>query len=150
MNSKSKWILFAVLISLISVVVIVLRSVKANYRTIIMDAQIRDKDDNYYTDCYFKWNGNNYLITDYYEYKNDDLVKYKSASTAGFIIRNLTDSAAFYGGNRDRYKKLWYKQSSDHLQLDNEKLKIDYLNKDTIVSKLDSTFIKVIIHTFLD
>jgi len=150
MNSKYNRIFLAVLVLLIVVVFIVSRIAKTNYYTIIIDAQIRDKNDNYFKDCYLKWNGNNYLITDYYQYKNDDLIEYKSATSSGFAIFNLTDSHSSYNGNRDRYKKLWYKQKSDNFQLDNKKYKIDYINKDTVVSKLDDTFIKVVIQRFVD
>lgn len=150
MNGRYNRIFLAFLVVFTVVIVVVVRSAKTNYYTIIIDAQIRDANDNYFKDCYLKWNGNNYLITDYYQYKNDDLIEYKSATSSGFAIFNLNNSQSFYNGSRDRYKKLWYKQKSDNFQLDNEKYKIDYINKDTVVSKLDDTFIKVVIQKFVD
>ncbi|MBE9601470.1 hypothetical protein [Pedobacter sp. MC2016-24] len=149
-DSKYNGIVLAVFVLLIIVVVVVVRGAKTNYYTIIMDAQIRGKNDDHFKDCYLKWNGNNYLITDYYRYKNDDLIEYKSATSSGFAVFNLTDSNSFYNGSRDRYKKLWYKQKSDNFELDNEKFKIDYINKDTVVSNIDGTFIKVVIQKFVD
>ncbi len=149
-NSKYNPIVLAGFALLIIVVVVVVRSAKTNYYTIIMDAQIRDKNDNSFKDCYLKWNGNNYLITDYYKYKNDVLIEYKSATSSGFAVFDLTDSKASYNGSRDRNKKLWYKQQGYSFQLDNEKFKIDYVNKDTVVSNIDGTFIKVVIQKFVD
>lgn len=149
-NSKYNGIILTVILFLTIVVVLVVRSAKTNYYTTIIDAQIRDKNDNHFQGCYLKWNGNNYLITDYYKYKNDDLIEYKSPTSSGFAVFNLKDSTTFYGGIRDRYKKLWYKEESDGVQLDNEKFKIDYRNMDTIVSKTDKTFIKVLIQKFVD
>ena len=109
-NSRYNPIVLAGFALLIIIIVVVVRSAKTNYYTIIMDAQIRAKNDNHFKGCYLKWNGNNYLITDYYKYKNDVLIEYKSATSSGFAIFNLTNSKSFYNGSRDRYKKLWYKQ----------------------------------------
>ena len=149
-NSKYNPIVLAGFALLIIAIVVVVRSAKTNHYTIIMDAQIRDKNDNYFKDCYLKWNGNNYLITDYYKYKNDVLIEYKSATSSGFATFNLTNSKSFYNGSRDRYKKLWYKQKKNSFQLDNKKFKKDYINKDTVVSKIDGTFIKVVVQKFVD
>ncbi|EDM37936.1 hypothetical protein PBAL39_15964 [Pedobacter sp. BAL39] len=149
-NDKYNGIVLAVLVLLIIVIVLVVRSVKTNYYTIIIDAQLREKDDNHFKDCYLKLNGNNYLITDYYRYKNDHLIEYKSATSSGFAVFNLIDSNSSYNGSRDRYKKLWYKQKSDSFALDNEKYKIDYVHKDTVVSNIDRTAIKVVIQKFVD
>jgi len=149
-KEKYKVIIFTALLLLALIIILVVQSAKTNYYTIIIDAQIRDKNDNHFAGCYLKWNGNNYLITDYYKYKNDDLIEYRSATSSGFAVFDLTDSTTFYNGNRDRYKKLWYKQKSDGVQLDKEKIKIDYINKDTIISKIDDTFIKVIVKKFVD
>jgi len=149
-DDKYNGVVLAVLGLLIIVVVLVVRSAKTNNYTIIMDAQKRDKDDNHFKDCYLKLNGNNYLITDYYRYKNGDLIEYKSATSSGFAVFNLTDSNSSYNGSRDRYKKLWYKKKSDNFALDNEKYKIDYVHKDTVVSNIDGTAIKVVIQKFVD
>jgi len=149
-NSKYNPIVLAGFALLIIAIVMVVRSAKANYYTIILDAQIRDKNDEYFKDCYLKWNGNNYLITDYYKYKNDVLIEYKSATSSGFAKFDLTKSKSLYNGSRDRYKKLWYKQSKNSFKLDNEKFKKDYINKDTVVSNIDGTFIKVVIQKFVD
>ena len=149
-NSKYNPIVLAGFAILIIVIVVVVRSAKTNYYTIIMDAQIRAKNDNHFKGCYLKWNGNNYLITDYYKYKNDVLIEYKSATSSGFAVFNLTNSKSFYNGSRDRYKKLWYKQKKNSFQLDNEKFKKDYINKDTVISDIDGTFIKVVVQKFVD
>jgi len=149
-NSKYNAFILAGFAILLIAIVVVVRSAKTNNYTIIMDAQIRAKNDNYFKDCYFKWNGNNYLITDYYKYKNDVLVEYRSATTSGFAVFDLTDSNSIYNGGRDRYKKLWYKQSKNSFKLDTEKFKKDYINKDTVVSNIDGTFIKVVIQKFVD
>ncbi len=152
MKIKSKYngIILLAMLLLTVVVVLIVKNAKTNYYTIIIDAQMRNINDNHFTGCYLKWNGNNYLITDYYKYKNDELIEYKSPTSSGFAIFNLTDSTTFYGGSRDRYKKLYHKQKSDGLQLDEEKFKIDYISNDTIVSKIDDTFIKVTIQKFID
>ena len=149
-NSKYNPIVLAGFALLIIAIVMVVRSAKTNYYTIILDAQIRDKNDDYFKDCYLKWNGNNYLITDYYKYKNDVLIECKSATSSGFAKIDLTNSKSFYNGRRDRYKKLWYKQSKNSFKLDTEKFKKDYINKDTVVSNIDGTFIKVVIQKFVD
>lgn len=128
----------------------IVRSAKTKYYTTIIDAKLTDKNDKQFPDCYLKWNGNKYLITGFYKYKNDDLVEYKSPTPSGFAVSDLTDSAVSYNGSRDRYDKLWYKEKSDGLQLDNEKFRIDYKNEDTIVSKINDTIIKVMIQKFVD
>lgn len=149
-NSKYNSIFFIGLFLLISLIIWVVSSAKTNYYIFVIDAQITNKNDNSYPNCYLKWNNNKYLITNYYKYKNDVLIEYKTPTSLGFKTVNLTDSSAVYTGSRDRYKKLWHKKKSDGLQLDKEKFKIDYLKKDTIVSKINDTVIKVIVLKFVD
>jgi hypothetical protein len=149
-NGKYNGIIFIAIFALTIVIILVVRNTHTNYYTTIIDAKIRDKNDNQFPGCYIKWNGNNYLITDYYRYHNDYLIEYKTPTSSGFAVFNLTDSTVFYGGSRNRYKPLYYKQKSDHIRLDNEKFKIDYIKNDTIISKINDTIIKITAEEFVD
>lgn len=152
-SQKKLGVVFSIIVLMVIIfAVLLMQSLKKDYYTIIINAQIREKNDNHFAGCYYKWKENNYLITDYYTYKNDDLIEYKSPTTAGFAIFNLKDTTALdnvlslNGSKLNRHKKLWFRKKSDHFVLnDNEKFKFDEIKNDTIVSKIDKTFIKVVI-----
>lgn len=53
-SDKYNGIIFAVMLLLVIVAIVIIRSAKTNYYTIMIDAQIRAKNNKYFTGCYFR------------------------------------------------------------------------------------------------
>ncbi|MBF4492700.1 hypothetical protein IR010_09120 [Flavobacterium sp. MR2016-29] len=106
----------------------------------------KDHNNLYPPNCYVFFQNKKYLIREVYKYENGILNEYWFLGSEGFAVEKLGINGNSYSKEQKEYEFLNLEKAKDYVVFNSEKYKIDYINEDTIISKIDLNNIIVFIN----